>query len=153
MGLAQSLSLEEIDLSDDAFWAVPIEERDGAFKTLRDQEGFAHFEEPDIGGYEQYISRGNGYYAVVRYADVAACSRKPDVFSSAKGIAGAIDQPEAFNEFFGSMIAMDDPRHFRLRRLASAAFTPRMMQRLESQIGRRQPGSWMRWPFWASATS
>lgn len=134
MGLAQSLSLEEIDLSDDAFWAVPIEERDGAFKTLRDQEGFAHFEEPDISGYEQYISKGNGYYAVVRYADVAACSRKPDVFSSAKGIAGAIDQPEAFNEFFGSMIAMDDPRHFRLRRLASAAFTPRMMQRLESQI-------------------
>ncbi|MGH9028792.1 MAG: cytochrome P450 [Acidimicrobiales bacterium] len=134
VGLAQSLSVEEIDLSDDTFWALTIEERDGAFKTLREQEGLVHFEEPDISGYEEYITKGDGYYAVVRHADVASCSRQPDVFSSAKGIAGAIDQPEAFNEFFGSMIAMDDPRHFRLRRLVSAAFTPRMMQRLESQI-------------------
>lgn len=130
----QTLSIDQIDLSDDGFWALPIEVRDEAYKTLRGQEGLVHFEEPDITGYEEYISKGNGYYAVVRHADIAACSRQPDVFSSAKGIAGAIDQPEAFNEFFGSMIAMDDPRHFRLRRLVSTAFTPRMMQRLEDQI-------------------
>jgi methyl-branched lipid omega-hydroxylase len=63
-----------------------------------------------------------------------ACSRQPEVFSSAKGIAGAIDQPEAFTEFFGSMIAMDDPRHGRLRRIVAAGFTPRMLKQLEEQV-------------------
>ena len=56
------------------------------------------------------------------------------MFSSAKGIAGAIDQPEMFTEFFGSMIAMDDPRHGRLRRIVSAGFTPRMLKQLEDQV-------------------
>ncbi|MCY3888892.1 MAG: cytochrome P450, partial [bacterium] len=39
-----------------------------------------------------------------------------------------------FNEYFNSIIAMDDPRHARLRRLVSAGFTPRMLDRLESSI-------------------
>jgi cytochrome P450 len=130
----QVLSLDEIDLSDDAFWALPIEVRDGAYKTLREQRPLAHFEEPDIAGYEQYVTKGNGYYAVVRHADIVAMSRQPEIFSSAKGIAGAIDQPEAFNEFFGSMIVMDDPRHARLRRIVSAGFTPRMLKRVEGQV-------------------
>src|SRR5260370_16605842 len=105
----QNLTVDEIDLSDDKFWGLPIDERDGAFKTLREQRPLAHYQEPDIAGYEEFVTKGDGYYAVTRHADILACSRQPEVFSSAKGIAGAIDQPEMFTEFFGSMIPMATP--------------------------------------------
>lgn len=130
----QTLALEEIDLSDESFWALPIEERDGAYKTLREQRPLAHFEDPDLGGMEGYVTKGEGYFAVTRHADIIAMSRQPEIFSSAKGISGSFDQPAEFNEFFGSMIAMDDPRHARLRRIVSAGFTPRMLKRLEDQV-------------------
>src|SRR4029453_6636487 len=39
-----------------------------------------------------------------------------------------------FNEAFGSMINMDDPRHARLRRIVAGSFTPRMLKRVESQV-------------------
>ncbi|MYE75795.1 MAG: cytochrome P450, partial [Acidimicrobiaceae bacterium] len=42
--------------------------------------------------------------------------------------------PPEFNEYFNSIIAMDDPRHARLRRLVSAGFTPRMLARLEDSV-------------------
>ncbi|MCL4170784.1 UNVERIFIED_CONTAM: hypothetical protein GTU68_016860, partial [Idotea baltica] len=45
-----------------------------------------------------------------------------------------MDTPPEFNEFFGSMIAMDDPRHARLRRIVSAGFTPRTLKRLEDSV-------------------
>ncbi|MDQ2754219.1 MAG: cytochrome P450 [Actinomycetota bacterium] len=130
----ESLAIEDIALSEESFWGLPIEVRDGAFKTLRDQDPLRHYEEPDIAGFEQYVTKGEGYYAVTRHADILACSRQADIFSSAKGISGALDQPEAFTEFFGSMIAMDDPRHARLRRIVAAGFTPRMLKKLEEQV-------------------
>ncbi len=60
-------------------------------------------------------------------------SKNPQTFSSASGIT-VLDLPPEFNEFFSSMIAMDDPRHARLRRLVSAGFTPRMLARLEDSV-------------------
>jgi cytochrome P450 len=45
-----------------------------------------------------------------------------------------IDLPEEMNEFFGSMINMDNPRHARLRRIVSAAFNPRMIKSIEERI-------------------
>ena len=53
-------------------------------------------------------------------------SRRSDLFCSGKGIQ-IPDLPEELNEFFGSMIAMDDPRHARLRRIVSRGFTPRAL--------------------------
>ena len=44
------------------------------------------------------------------------------------------DLPPEFNEFFGSMISMDDPRHARLRKLVSAGFTPRMLAKVEDDV-------------------
>ena len=57
-----------------------------------------------------------------------AASRQADLFQSGAG-TNIPDLPPEFNEFFGSMINMDDPRHARLRKLVSAGFTPRMLQR------------------------
>lgn len=76
---------------------------------------------------------GEGAYWVTRHADILHCSRHAEIWSSAGGIT-ILDTPPEFNEFFGSMIAMDDPRHGYLRKLISAGFTPRMLDLLESGV-------------------
>ena len=38
------------------------------------------------------------------------------------------------NEFFGSMINMDDPKHFRLRSIVSKGFTPKEITRVEGYV-------------------
>ena len=77
-----------------------------------------------------------GYYALVRHADVAEASRNPELFSSAAGATSMVDLPVEFNEYFGSMINMDDPRHARLRRIVSRAFTPKMIKKFEDDVQR-----------------
>ena len=74
-----------------------------------------------------------GAWVVGRHATVLEVSRKPQVYSSARGVT-TTDFPQEFNEYFNSLIAMDDPRHARLRRLVSAGFTPRMLARLEHSV-------------------
>lgn len=41
------------------------------------------------------------------------------------------------NEFFGSMINMDDPKHFRLRNIVSRGFAPKEVARIEDQVRSR----------------
>ena len=63
-------------------------------------------------------------------------SRHAGVFSSARGATSLVDLPPEFNEYFGSMINMDDPRHARLRRIVSRAFTPKMIKKFEDDVQR-----------------
>jgi methyl-branched lipid omega-hydroxylase len=129
------LTVDDIDLSDIEFWARPWEEREGAFQTLRRQRPIAHFDEPEIAEALTYlVPKGNGFYALTKHADVAEASRHPEIFQSGKGATSMIDLPEEMNEFFGSMINMDNPRHARLRRIVSAAFNPRMIKSIEERI-------------------
>ena len=84
------------------------------------QERPRFFAEPEV----PFADKGPGYYALVRHADVVEASRLPDVFCSGQGATNIADLPVEFNEYFGSMINMDDPRHARLRRIVSRAFSP-----------------------------
>ena len=77
--------------------------------------------------------RTPGAWLVTRHSTILEISRNPQVFSSSSGVT-VNDFPSEFNEYFNSIIAMDDPRHARLRRLVSAGFTPRMLDRLENSI-------------------
>jgi methyl-branched lipid omega-hydroxylase len=121
----------DFDLSDSQFWARPPEEREAAYDRLRALEHPAFFEEPDVG----YAPKGPGYYALVKHADILAASRNADVFSSGRGGATSmVDTPPEFAEYFGSMINMDDPRHARLRRIVSRAFTPKMIKQFEADV-------------------
>jgi cytochrome P450 len=83
---------------------------------------------PELG-----IPSGPGAWVLTRHADILEVSRRPEIFSSANGIT-LLDAPPEFNEFFNSIIAMDDPRHARLRRLVSPGFTPKMLKRLEDSV-------------------
>ncbi|HZT67984.1 MAG TPA: cytochrome P450 [Acidimicrobiales bacterium] len=128
------MSLSDIDLSDLAFWARPIAERDEAFRVLRRQRPVAFFEERQTFLNSAInVPKGRGYYAVTRHPDVVWVSKHPDIYSSAQGIF-VQDFPPVFLEFIGSMINMDDPRHARLRRIVSAAFSPRVMGDLEEAM-------------------
>ena len=123
-------SVEDIDLSLNEFWAQSLAARHADFARLRALGKPAHFEEPE----NPFSDAGGGYYAFVSHADVAAASRQPELFSSARGATSLIDLPPEFNEYFGSMISMDDPRHARLRRIVSRAFTPKMIKKFEDDV-------------------
>ncbi len=125
-----ALDSEDVDLSDSAFWGWPPADRDAAFALLRSREHPAFYAEPE----SPFAEKGPGYYALVRHADVIEASRNPEVFCSRKGATSILDLPAEFNEYFGSMINMDDPRHARLRRIVSRAFTPRMIRKFEYDV-------------------
>ena len=56
-------------------------------------------------------------------------SKGKNLLAGARGATNIADLPLEFLEFFGSMINMDNPHHGRLRRLVSAAFTPKQVAR------------------------
>jgi cytochrome P450 len=123
---------DDIDLSATEFWGLPLTERAAAFARLRAEPRPRFFEEPET----PFSEQGPGYYALVRYADVVEASKYPAVFSSAQGATSIPDLPVEFNEYFGSMINMDDPRHARLRRIVSRAFSPRLIAKFEDDVRR-----------------
>ena len=123
-------STDDINLSDVEFWAWPYPDRLAAFARLRSLSQPPFFAEPEM----PFGEPGPGYYALVRHADVLEASRHADVFSSAQGATSIVDLPVEFNEYFGSMINMDDPRHARLRRIVSRAFTPKMIKKFENDV-------------------
>jgi cytochrome P450 len=132
---ARTLRATDVDLSTPEFWMQPTDVREAAFAALRREAPMSFQKEfeppPDVP-----LPRGPGYWAVTRHADILTASRNADVFCSGRG-TNIPDLPESFNEFFGSMINMDDPRHGRLRRIVSRGFTPRALARLEEDVQRR----------------
>jgi methyl-branched lipid omega-hydroxylase len=128
--------VEGIDISLMEFWQQPLEARHADFARLRALGKPPYFMLPE----GPFSTPGDGYYAFVSHADVAAASREPALFSSARGATSIEDLPAEFNEYFGSMINMDDPRHARLRRIVSRAFTPRMIKKFEEDVDRTAAG-------------
>jgi cytochrome P450 len=123
--------LDEIDFSDFTFWTAPRSYREGAFKTLRDERPVAFMEE--FWNEDMPFPKGPGYWALTRHDDIWHVSRNPQLFCSGKG-TNIGDMPQEMNEFFGSMISMDDPKHFRLRSIVSKGFTPKEIARVEEYV-------------------
>jgi methyl-branched lipid omega-hydroxylase len=128
--------VEGVDLSLIEFWQQPLDARHADFAKLRALGKPPYFVVPE----GPFSVPGDGYYAFVSHADVAEASRQPELFSSARGATSIEDLPAEFNEYFGSMINMDDPRHARLRRIVSRAFTPRMIKKFEEDVQRTAVG-------------
>ncbi|XVQ08933.1 cytochrome P450 [Spirillospora sp. CA-255316] len=120
----------EADLSDLTFWSRPPAARERAFAALRELDAPPFFPELKL----PFIKSGAGYYALVRHADVVEASRTPDVFSSEPCSNSIADLPRYMARYFGSMINMDDPRHAKIRRIVSRAFTPRVLAKLETDL-------------------
>jgi methyl-branched lipid omega-hydroxylase len=123
------MSVADIDLSAPEFWAKSDAERDAAFARLRAEAPISFFAEPEYEGF----APGPGYWSLTRYADVWHVSRHPELFQSGKGVNVA-DMPVEAAEFFGSMIAMDAPRHSQLRGLVQRGFTPKHIKQIDEYI-------------------
>jgi methyl-branched lipid omega-hydroxylase len=123
----------DIDLSALEFWERPLDERAAAFERLRNEEHPHFFAEMSV----PFVPSGKGYWALVRHADVSEASRHQDVFSSEPSATTIPDLPAYMGRFFGSLINMDDPRHAKIRRIVSRAFTPKMLAKTEDDVRRR----------------
>ena len=66
-------------------------------------------------------------WGVTRYADLKAVSKDPATFSNAQGIRADADKLQM-------MIDMDDPEHFRRRKLVNRAYTPRRVRDREDEV-------------------
>lgn len=123
------MSASEINLSSPEFWVLPGDARDDAFARLRRDRPVAFFDEPVFGENPP----GPGYWALTRYDDIWRVSRHPELFQSGRGV-NIPDMPIEIAEFFGSMIAMDAPRHSQLRGLVQRGFTPRHIKQIDDYI-------------------
>ena len=123
--------LGSFELSDPEFWLRPREEREGAFLTLRREQPVSWSDEWEFEG--SPFPKGPGYWSLASHEDVWHVSRNPQLFSSGRGV-NIGDMPIEISEFFGSMIAMDDPKHFRLRSIVSKGFTPKEIARVEDYV-------------------
>jgi methyl-branched lipid omega-hydroxylase len=129
--MLSDVALGTFELSDPEFWIAPRDHRDAAFRALRAADELVFYDEWEFEG--SPLPKGPGYWAITRYEDVWAASRNPQVFISGRGV-NIGDVPQEMNEFIGSMIAMDDPRHFRLRNIVAKGFTPKQIGQVEEYV-------------------
>jgi cytochrome P450 len=122
---------DPIDLSSRAFWAASAQERERSFAVLRAERPVSWH--PPVEDALMTDPDDPGYWAIARRADIVAVSRNNEAFLSGKGVIFE-NVPEELLEASQSFLAMDPPRHTFLRKLVSAAFTPRQVRRIEDSI-------------------
>jgi cytochrome P450 len=122
---------DPIDLSSRAFWSTSAHERESSFAELRAERPVSWH--PPVEDALMSDPDDPGYWAVTRRDDIVAVSRDNELFRSGKGVLFE-NVPEELLEASQSFLAMDPPRHTFLRKLVSAAFTPRQVRRIEDSI-------------------
>lgn len=124
-------SYDTVDLSSRAFWSTTAAERERSFAVLRAERPVSWH--PPVEDAMLNDPDDPGFWAVTRHADIVTVSRTNEVFLSGKGVMFE-NFPAELLETTQSFLAMDPPRHTKLRKLASAAFTPRQIRRIEDAI-------------------
>ena len=122
---------DPIDLSSRAFWSTSAQERERSFAELRAERPVSWH--PPVEDALMADPDDPGYWAITRRDDIVAVSRDNEAFRSGKGVLFE-NVPEELLEASQSFLAMDPPRHTFLRKLVSAAFTPRQVRRIEDSI-------------------
>lgn len=121
---------DPVSVSPLSFWAGTADEREEKFKILRDERPISWH--PPLEG-ALMPPQQDGIWAITRHEDIVAVSKDWETFSSADGIQQE-EVPDDISEAAASFLAMDPPRHTRLRRLVSAAFTPKRVKAIDEQI-------------------
>jgi len=114
------LDQSSVDLADPDTFAEGIPHEFFARKR-REEPVFWHPEKPP----------NSGFWAVTKYADVAAVSLDWRTYSSELGHVGIEELADDELEVRRSMLETDPPRHTRLRRIVSPLFTPRAVAEYE----------------------
>ena len=122
---------DAIDLSSRAFWSTTATDRERSFAELRAERPVSWH--PPVEDALMPDPDDPGYWAVTRRDDIVAVSRNNEVFVSGRGVLFE-NIPVELLEASQSFLAMDPPQHTKLRKLVSAAFTPRQVRRIEDSI-------------------
>lgn len=123
------VAVDSINISDPEFWKGSRQHRESVFATLRREAPVKFFPEIPLANFPV----GPGYWALTKHDDIWHVSRNPELFCSGKG-SNIADLTVELNEFFGSMISMDDPKHVRLRTIVSKGFTPKEITHIEEYV-------------------
>ena len=119
------------DISSSEFWAGTADDRETVFAELRANRPISWHRPVKNGMFED--PNDQGFWAVVRHADLVEVTRRPGDFLSGRGITFESLPLEALDAAQG-FIAMDPPRHTKIRRLMAAAFTPKQLARIDEHI-------------------
>jgi cytochrome P450 len=119
------------DISSHEFWASTAKDRERTFAELRANRPISWHRPVKNGMFED--PNDQGFWAVVRHADLIEVTRRPQDFLSGRGITFESLPLEVLDAAQG-FIAMDPPRHTKIRRLMAAAFTPKQLARIDDHI-------------------
>jgi cytochrome P450 len=122
---------DPVSVSTLEFWRRTPAGRDENLSILRNERPIS-WQRPAEGSMMPQAADG-GYWAVTSHAGVVEVSKRPEDFCSGRGIQME-DVPEDLAEAASSFLALDAPRHTKLRRLVASAFTPRRVKLIEDQI-------------------
>jgi cytochrome P450 len=122
---------DEEDISSQAFWSTTAEEREKTFARLRERGTITWH--PPMEGSLLDDPEDFGFWAVTTYDDLVEVTKRNDDFLSGPGILME-SLPDELVESAQSIIAMDPPRHSKMRKLVAAAFTPKQMRRINDRI-------------------
>lgn len=123
-----------IEVSSDAFWDQDAPEREITYRKLREtapvtwQAPIETSVVPD--------PDDPGYWAVVKHEHITEVSQKNDYFVSGYGVMFDL-LPPMLLEMAMSFLAMDNPTHDKIRKLVSAAFTPKQIKKIQDDIANR----------------
>jgi cytochrome P450 len=122
----------DIDIAARDFWARPFEEREQSFAKLR-AEAPVVYSRP----YESTLMAPEddtpGFWSVTKLEDCREVSRDTSRFISGEGVVME-DFPEVVRIGAHSFLALDGTEHRQLRGIASQAFTPRNVRKIEGWI-------------------
>jgi methyl-branched lipid omega-hydroxylase len=105
------------------FWRRPLQARMDDFAAMREVSPFTRASTVNT-----LTGERETYFGVTRFAELTEISRRSQDFCSGRGSISIADMPAEAMEYFGSFIAMDDPRHFRQRSIVARSFTPKALQ-------------------------
>lgn len=126
---------DPLSVSPLAFWAATAEEREETFRVLRAERPISWH--PPLEG-ALMPPENDGVWVCTTHELISEVSKNPEVFCSGQGFQFE-EIPEDILEAAGSFLGMDAPRHGALRKLVSAAFTPKQVAKIHDQI-KRQAG-------------
>ena len=124
----------DVDISSVAFWCQPFPLRDVAFGRLRAERPVSWHPALETPGYPKSKHHEAGFWAVTTAEDIAYASRHHELFSSELGQVNLRPAPFRVDP---NMLVLDPPAHDSIRRVVSAALTPKAVARLERMIERR----------------